>query len=868
MEIPCKLQFAVAFLIKKTILLFVGFLTTGLILIACKGGGEGSIYSGPQGIAGASGNVCVTGDSSYRIEVEGEDARNLNIAVDPLAQAYQGNIGGQIRAVSSINIALANQPVKDVLVWGSGASVKFGLPGEIIGTTPFKRPGAVTSISAYREGDAAKLVYGSERGIGLLHSTGNTIEEEYSNYKMIPGGVLSVAVAGAGGRIGFVSGDGLVQTTSASKISSGDSCAEILATQSVLRVGDVTYMPRKIVLGGKFAFVLAELPGSRPLSMAPTFEEIYDPIFTAIIKGISNRIVRAVELNDHMVYEVVPETSDGSLKHYDSFIPTDIAMDGEELYVVGVTYNRATVQEFLAANCSASDEAGQVACLREKSRDDGFVRFQSDGKYAVNAGYFIYRSMNDLSKAAHFESVPLAAFAAAPSAPPFMYKIVFGGGNGFIRGPNFLVSMAVSSTVSGLEEWNFTRQVDVSDGLAAGVPNDIVPFAGGVAASFTAVRAADNSGASFLEAMEANGTLSQMDSGTIFARVEGGAESRVAVIETTGQGGGNLFIENAVVRTPIADLAASGAFVSQAAYDGDMLAFAWSKRGTALAPEGEQGWNITVQHGTNASTRGTQFVPRSSDPKIFAGFPAIASNDPAPGVKRGVADIALGEGQRLFVLFSGYAEGHWHHQLVVYNVVRPSSGPYEIVTSGIMNAVSSEGSADAHDGKILKVEKSDSVYTVKFSTAGGIYSWVVEPQASTAVAVGACTREIGLPGLLDATRDAYGSNKIALLYGDKIHIRDLSNLSVDVSQFGVPPGSTGSETTLAGARMSLAGNTLAIAAPYGAQAPFLMYDLSSAALYSYCTQCTFLDVKVFNSFRNYLLASSISSGVEIYSIGE
>ena len=95
---------------------------------------------------------------------------------------------------------------------------------------------------------------------------------------------------------------------------------------------------------------------------------------------------------------------------------------------------------------------------------------------------------------------------------------------------------------------------------------------------FTAVRAQDGTGASAVELMDSEGTFSVVDTGAIFVRVEGGGGNSVAAIEMASANGGNLYLENATDRKLIGDLYSSDAFVSQAAYNGNLLAFIWSTR--------------------------------------------------------------------------------------------------------------------------------------------------------------------------------------------------------------------------------------------------------------------------------------------------
>ena len=154
-------------------------------------------------------------------------------------------------------------------------------------------------------------------------------------------------------------------------------------------------------------------------------------------------------LNDHEVHEVKFDTLDDSFHFYDSFVPTDISTDGVNLYVVGIAYKKSSMEGFIVANCEGSSQSAKVECVREAAKSGSLTSYAEDGIFSFNAGFFVYRNATDLSKADHFVTLPIAAFKHVEEAPPFFYRMVVDGDVGYIRGPNFMVSMSRESTASG-----------------------------------------------------------------------------------------------------------------------------------------------------------------------------------------------------------------------------------------------------------------------------------------------------------------------------------------------------------------------------------------------------------------------------------
>jgi hypothetical protein len=843
-------------------------LTTLIIMSSCSGGGGGN--SGPSGAPGASGQVCLVSSESYTIDEEGLNEQTMSFEEDPLLTLYQGNIGGQIRAVDAMNIALPGQEAMNLLIWGSGASVKYGTAEGVLGTANLRNPGAVTGLAAIRANDEPKIIYSTERGLGIAEVTSEgVIQDVTSAYRRVGSGVLSVAADGDGDRIVYTTGDGYLEDISVSDLESGEACSSILSSARVLEAGERDYLPVKVDLTSERAFVLARLKSIIP-STAPTLEQVYDGIFAGMVVDIPTALVRGVDLDDHEIHEVEFDAADDSFHFYDSFVPTDISTDGTNLYVIGIAYKKSAMEGFIVANCEGSGQAAQVECVREAAKSGTLTSYAEEGIFSFNAGFFIYRNAEDLSKADHFVSLPIAAFMHDNEAPPFFYRMVVDGDVGYIRGPNFMVAMSRETTASGDEDWHFTAEIDGRTAeLKSGIPNDMVSYAGGAAASFTAVRAQDGTGASAVELMGSDGSFSVVDTGAIFVRVEGGGNNSVAAIEMASGSGGNLYIENATERNLIGDMGYSNAFVSQAAYNGTLLSFIWSTRGDDSSIEAQQGWRLEVQRGTDADSRGVQnFIARTGDPKkFFDSFPTIEADD-SPSVVRGIGDLAFDtDGSKIIVMLTGYKGGVWYHQLGMFGYIN-SEGKYRAKFSAVSKTQKKQGSSLEHAGRILRARKLTSKYEIVFSTSDGVYKWLVAPGTEGTPGEGSVTKLFSVEDFIDASADALGGNKIAIVSGYNISIKDLSKPSEAGVGTRVARAEGSTLSKLIGARVSLAGSLLSIATPYGASSPFSIYTVGASgapALTAACASCRFLDVNVFKSFPDYLLTSSVTSGIEIYS---
>jgi hypothetical protein len=608
------------------------------------------------------------------------------------------------------------------------------------------------------------------------------------------------------------------------------------------------------------------------LGTAPTFNQAYDPIFKAMANDAILSTVSSIDLAEGGSTEIGYAASNGSFDRYDRFIPSDIFSDGQNLYVVGLAYAQASVGEFLSEKCTGEEEASDpVECLKNAAKDGKLADYTGSSSLdKFVAGFFVYRNMEDLSNADHFEVINISLYKEDENAPPFIYAIASLGDQVFVRGANFMVAKMRTGETS--ESWTFTAVADSTNvGLTTGLPNRILPYGAGAVSSFTAVRQPDGAGASELEYMDISAlAFSVIDTGAIFVRVDGAGEDSglVAAIEMASSRGGKLFLENAVTRKPIG-ISYGGNYASHAAYDGSKLAFAWSSTGTTAVPEKDQPWRIAVQTGSVATSRGEANLSRSTGSNgEFSGFPSMSSSN--PNAQRGVSGMALSaDGNYLAVLLGGYSSSKWYHQATLYRLNK-SGGAYEAPKLvGISGKVESSGSSGAHPGRVLAVRKDGTKYDTIFTNADSVRSWKVAPNSSSPPA-GTMKKMFGVSKFVDAAMDAQGSSKIALVSGNKIIIKDADNPTAEGLAVSVQMLESTSLDKLTAARVGLSGPLLALASPYGAAHTFSLYQVGSGSisLVSGTKLSRFFDVKVFRFFPNYLLTSSQAGGIEIYDLSD
>lgn len=856
-------------------------LTLVVILCACGGGGGEETKTVQPGISGASGKVCITDKNSYSVEIDG--GQSLEVQAEPslLRDTYAGSVGGQIRTVEKFDTTKADEELVEFLVWGLGASIRVGTLEETVGTTTLKRPGAVTGLAQIRLDGEPKLVYSTEGGVGLLSIDWEkkTLVDDAKAFRSVLArigpltGVLALDSDIKGETIVFATADGYLQATSAGDLLSGESCADVVTTSAVLKVKDQGYYPIDVRLGKGRAFVLARHPGALT-SIAPRYEEAYGPLFQGVVTDVPPAIVRAVDLESHKIFEVGQETADKSFKLYDRFIPTGIDFDDGTLYVVGLAYKQSAVQSFLGGKCSGSGQEAFVKCLLDAAKDTSLVLFEQDGMHPFSGGFFTYRNMDDLSIADHFTAVPVSVFPPGLKAPPFVFRIAVDGGKGGIRGPNFLLPVTRSDTSGGKEHWVLGKEYDAQEGLVAGLPNDILLFKDGTASTFTAVRNADGSGASMIEAADNGGQFMLLDVGAVYVRVEGGgsgpAGTFIADIQMEHPEGGTLYLENDKTSSPIFPEPNLPMYVSRADYDGktNTLAYVWSTVSSGQATEGTPPLRLSVQTGEKVETRGDLLINRSGVQGIFKNFPEITAATVYPSEKRGIGDLQLINGKPVVVaLFTGKEGSKRTLQLALFEYAKAEAKCTKPELRGVMAPLVVSG---AHEGKILKVVPTGNDYTVYFSAADGVYSWKVTPKVGVNDVGEAAVRVAGIPAipLIDAAIDAQGGKRVALVSGFKIDVRDLSNPAKSLV-LQIPANDANTLAQATEARAALIGNLLFVATPYGvAKAPLMIFDLSKGGGQAplSCQTCNFVDVNAFEADPRYLLASSVSSGIEIYQL--
>ena len=811
----------------------------------------------------------MTGDASYRVEISGSDPYERTIEVNPFESAYSGSLGGQIRGLASLAVQIPDSEVSEMIFWGSGASIKYGTADEVIGKISLAKPGAVNDIAPMVYGGKRMLVYGTERGLGVAGpNDAGTGFADYSTrgaWRSAPDGVTSLDLSDDNSSIVFTTADGFVQQIAPADLIGGESCSGIIASEVVAQDSSSSLLPVRTQAGSNHVFVLSK--PSSAAAVAPTFEQAYHPIFEAMLTdGVYSRL-RAYPTGGGSPSLPGFATNDSSFERFDRFIPTDIAWDGQSLYVVGIAYDQQAVSDFLLQECSTSvDQPQQLKCMADAAKDGSLATFGLDsesGLLRFIGGFFVYRDMGNLSKADHFKQIQLTGLKYQEGAPPYIFAIAVQSERAFVRGPNFLLSIGRAESESAEENWDIDLKADLDEELVAALPNRVAPYQGGAAATFTALKASDGSGASALEIMGSDGDFGTLDTGAIYVRADGAGQSSglIAAIEMESDRGGKLFLENATSKYAI-DTNLSNGYVSNAAYDGTTLAFASSQRGTQTMPEYTFGWNVMVQSGIKISTRGTLFISRALGAnQEFTGFPTLVSTDTDPNQKRGVAGIGLAaDSSAVAVLYKGYAGGTWYHQIFLYGLSKTGdtfNSPSFLAKTNLLTATAP---ATANEGAVLSVKKSGANYEVLFSTPKNIYKWLSSSAAPTSL--------YSSDTLVDAALDASGTDKIAIVAGFKAMVKSLSSMSAAGASVQIEPKEGTSMTSLYGAEVALSGGTLALVTPYGAKDTFSVFEVSSSALTPAAATdlSDFLDVKLFSLFPGYLLASSPSSGIEIFSI--
>jgi hypothetical protein len=822
-----------------------------LFLASCAGGGTGMQVSG---------EFCVNDSNTYTI-----NGRTYEIGQDRFLQYFLANIGGQIRAVSDVTIKTEGADPFTALIWGSGSTVRGGTADTMLVNLPLKNEGVITSLTRFGDASSSKIFYGSARGAGILKrsetSGGSGFEEE--TFKTIPSGVVSVSSSVSGSTTNFflTTGAGYVISTTDSSFASGR-CYGIIASPSTLTEQNVTFIPVKTASAGSKVFVLAKESTAGGLS--PTFSQAFDPVLKSMALDAPANIVKAVDTGSKTVESVAFPVETKGFTGFDRFIPTDVAADGTRLYVAGLGYEKAVLDSFIGAYCGSPALEERIACLEEKAKNGSLIKLKNGlGLDALTGGFFIYGDLSKTNESAdYFARVPLPLFFSDENSPPLIYSVAAKEDKALLRGPGFLATLEKTvNDVTGEERWVIKNDFDATKGLFSGVPASagIYSMDGNnyAAAAVAGLKDAEGGGISTLETVSPEGVLSLMDTGAVETRIEDGAGNYLAVVEPFDEKGGMLYLSNITERKWISPSPDAGAYVARAAYDGNNLAFVWSKNMLS--------WTLSWQQKDNGSTKGDCSIPINADSRYFAGFPDVGTTEiETLKETRTVADLFFSD-KKLFALFYGFYEGKHYYQAAVYTSAL-TDGRYTPVLAGYTNTISMTGEEADKRARFQKITKnSDGSYTAVFSCAGGLRKFTVTPSSPPASA-----RSIDVvfskSNVIDLDINDTG-DLFAYIWKRSVHIRNLSNPGTPISSTSVPV--TDGAAKLTNASLVLHSNWLFLSTPAGAASPFWVIDISTPSAPTQmmkCNTCNFNGLAWFPAFENNLLASSDTGGIEIYDI--
>lgn len=820
----------------------------------CSGGG-GTTTRTPA-LPGASGEVCISGEGQYTINGE-----TTEFKADPFFENFKGNIGGQIRAVTSAVYSIEDSEPLTIVIYGMGSSIQSGAAGYKLTPTVLAREGAITDIVTFGSSSKPNVFYGTKKGLGVaeLNDEGVFVEKAY---KALPPGVLSVAVKKGSDRTTFffVTGDGYVLSADEGTITSGSGCFSILTSKDVLKDGDTSYMPVKVAVAGDKAFVLAQrtLEGG----LTPTFDQVFNPILETLITGEPSSIVRMVDIPSHGIDLVAFAASEG-LIGFDAFIPSDVASDGTNFYVSGLAYEKEAVDLFVMTECDKPSMDDELRCMRDETKSYDLIKLKTDlGVDALTAGFFIYRDVGTVpDAAAYFARSAITTYMKDENAPPLVFHIAVKNDEATFRAPNYLAMMVKDvDAVSGKETWKTSVAYDKRDGLYMGIPANlsVISSAGEsfMASTFVALKNEDGGGASMIEVVRPDGSLF-LDTGSMKTRMEDGVGSYLAAIDTTNEHGGILYLENVMERNRI-DLTIedSASYVGRSAYNGTHLAFVWTKPG--------QVWRLDWQKGTEATTRGELTL---SDVNHFKDFPAVSASDTkAWGNGRDIADLAF-SGNKLFALLYGFTGGRHYYQVVVYNAPVTDS-VYHPGINGFTRTISFAGDEIDRRARIQKITTDGAgSYTVHFSCAGGLNRFDIRP-SSPPPAAASITTLFSTMNVMDLDMNDAG-DKFAFIKNKTIHVRSLASPGTELYSASSVPAADATVARLSNASIVMTDKRIFLSTPVGASAPFWILDISTPPeqkVLSKCDTCDFNGLATFGAFANQLLVSSPTGGVEIYDI--
>lgn len=829
----------------------------------CSGGGGGST-GGP--LAGVIGDFCINTDNSQYTVRDGSGTQSFDIAQEPFFANFAGNIGGQVRAVTSATISQEDAQPVTVLLWGAGSSIRSGYSGAVLSSVPLKNEGVITDMAQYGTASKPKIVYGTERGIGIGGASAEG-EESESFFKQIPSGVLSVASVKDGSKTNFLltTGSGYILTTAEDVIKGGSGCLGILAAPSSFVESDVNFYPVKATIAAAKILVLANK--SVAGGFTPTFAQAFDPILDGLINDTQPSIAWAIDTGAKSIAKVAFPASTSGFSGYDRFVPTDVATDGTNLYVAGLAYQKEAIDSFVISTCNKPSPDEKLTCMRNAAKAGTLISVKTtSGIDAIASGFFIYRDLSKTSEAAaFFARVPVSAFTKSEDAPSLIFHMAVSGDNVTFRGPNFLATLSKTTDTSGEESWRIDHAFDGRSGLQSGIPANLHVYAdeGGpaIAATFVGVKNDDGSGASSLETMASDGTFMILDTGAIKTRMAAGAGSYIVGIELQNQRGGSLYIENPTERKWINFDSNPLSYASHAAYDGTALAYAWSRPG--------RGWTIAWQKGDDMMTTGSYYISFTGESlPHYDSFPDVSAGDTeALEQTRDIADMALVKG-KLFVLYYGFYEGKHYYQVGVYGASVDAEGKYSVEHQGISsNTLVVSGDEADRRARFQKITKNDGTgaFTALFSCAAGLKQFQITPSSAVTVPAAPITSLFSASNVMDLDMDDAGQ-VFAFISNMTIVIRNLSDPTRNISSSSLP-GSDTTTTRLSNSSIVLTSNRIFIATPQGAAAPFwILASPQTPTIKSKCASCYFNGLATFPAFANQLLVSSDTGGIEIYDI--
>lgn len=839
-------------------LFFIVLATTGCDGKSSPAGGLDVIHPG------VSGELCST-ENSYRVtDTQSGETQEISFTSVPELSGFRGNMGGQIRAVTVLEAAGEEAGLDQLLVWGGGSSLRFGISSPV-GAVTLAHRGVVTDLTTAGSGDASQVIFGTSQGLGLVELVeGGQLVEVPESYRPFPSGILAVdvSVQETSTDIYFITAEGYLLKTTATDLKGTGNCFSLVTSKAAMTAADTTfrYRPRDLKVHEGRAYVIADRR-AKDTDFAPTFPQVFAPFCQSLIESNRAAILRAVDLESHAVGEVAFEATDESFSGYDQFIPTDVAFHGEELFVAGVGYDQAAVDSFALAECADGDLAARVACMCEGLADGRLTALTtSDGRSAFVGGFFIYRNLSDLSKANHFEAIPLTTSRHHHDATPFVFRLVAEENEVTLRAPNFVVTMTKGvSSITEEEEWSFSQRFDSDAGLLPGMPTDLISVSQngvrGVAAAVVAAQDDVGTGGSALEVAASDGSFSVLDTGALSTRIEGAGGGYVAAIELIDDVGGVLLLQNGAERYRMGVTAMGGAFVRRADYNGARLAFAWTEEVTDSRPWPQ--WRLAVQNGVDVATRGELVISRQGGSGQFDGFPDLVglSNSEVEQA-RSIGDVKL-SGSYLFVLFEGFYDETWFHQVGVYSYGATNTP----VLVGLTNTLSSAGGAGLGGGALENITRSGSQHTVILSTATGLHRFTITPGTAANRSSANIESVTAASDVMTATCDAGSSALCAMLSGSSVTLQGLSDASARATVTIAGDG------IFAGADLALLGSRFYFVGPKNAEKKFIVFDIANVSQPSEiasCATCDFNGVGMFSALPEYLFVSSETGGVEIY----